>query len=97
MIRIVKLTFRENEVDSFLEIFNESKTKIRSFPGCARLELLNDINNPAIFFTYSYWDRPESLENYRTSELFQSVWMKTKVLFDGKPEAWSVDCKEQLT
>ncbi len=97
MIRIVKLTFREDAVDSFIEIFNESKTKIRSFAGCQRLELLHDIDNPNIFFTYSYWDNSTSLEEYRTSELFESVWAKTKILFDDKPEAWSVDRKEQLT
>ena len=70
MIRIVKLTFREDTVDSFMEIFNESKNKIRSFPGCQRLELLHDINNPNIFFTYSYWDKSTSLEGYRASASF---------------------------
>ena len=93
MIRIVKLTFREDTVDSFMEIFNESKTKIRSFSGCQRLELLHDIDNPNIFFTYSYWDKPTSLEGYRSSELFKSVWAKTKILFDDKPIAWSVQQK----
>jgi hypothetical protein len=96
MIRIVKLTFREDTVDSFMEIFNESKTKIRSFSGCQRLELLHDIDNPNIFFTYSYWDKPESLENYRASALFIGVWAKTKKLLDAKPEAWSVERKAVL-
>ena len=93
MIRIVKLTFREDTVDSFMDIFNESKTKIRSFSGCQRLELLHDIDNPNIFFTYSYWGKPTSLEKYRASDLFKSVWAKTKILFDDKPEAWSVQQK----
>lgn len=96
MIRIVKLTFEKEHIPEFLSIFEESKYKIRSFEGCKRLELLNDINQPEVFFTYSWWDKPESLENYRNSALFQSVWAKTKVLFGGKPEAWSVDQKEIL-
>ncbi|MBL4653378.1 MAG: antibiotic biosynthesis monooxygenase [Flavobacteriales bacterium] len=96
MIRIVKLTFRTDKVDEFLAIFEESKEKIRAQSGCNRLELLNDIKNSNIFFTYSYWDNPESLEIYRNSDLFKAVWAKTKVLFDAKPEAWSVERKEIL-
>ena len=96
MIRIVKLTFRTDAVDAFKEIFNESKEKIRAQTGCNRLELLNDIKNPTIFFTYSYWDNEESLDAYRNSELFNNVWAKTKLPFGAKPEAWSVAQKEVL-
>ncbi|MFZ0490789.1 MAG: antibiotic biosynthesis monooxygenase, partial [Salegentibacter sp.] len=32
-----------------------------------------------------------ALENYRNSELFKEVWAKTKVFFNDRPEAWSVD------
>jgi (4S)-4-hydroxy-5-phosphonooxypentane-2,3-dione isomerase len=94
MIRIVKLSFHPENVDKFLSLFNESKQKIRMSSGCNRLELLNDINNPNIFFTYSYWDKPSSLEKYRQSDLFNSVWSKTKVLFNDKPAAWSVEQKD---
>jgi heme-degrading monooxygenase HmoA len=54
------------------------------------VKLLNEINHSNIFFTYSIWDSEEHLNNYRKSELFANVWEKTKVLFDAKPEAWSV-------
>lgn len=96
IIRIVKLTFKPESIDSFKNIFEESKEKIRSFEGCKRLELLNDINNPNIFFTYSWWQHPDNLENYRHSELFKSTWAKTKILFNDKPEAWSVEQLEKL-
>lgn len=94
MIRIVKLSFHPENIDQFRSLFNGSKEKIRAFDGCNRLELLNDINNPNIFFTYSYWDKPSSLEKYRQSDLFNSVWSNTKVWFNAKPEAWSVDQKD---
>ena len=90
IIRIVKMTFVPEKVDDFLEIFNASKLLIRNFEGCSHLELLNDINQPNIFFTYSYWQEEISLNNYRESELFAGVWAKTKILFNAKPEAWSV-------
>ena len=43
------------------------------------------------FFTYSYWDSENDLNNYRKSELFNEVWTFTKKLFNAKPEAWSVE------
>ena len=64
IVRIVKLTFKPTETDNFLAIFEDSKNKIRAFEGCERLELLNDINNRNIYFTYSWWQHPDNLENY---------------------------------
>ena len=91
MIRVVKMTFKPENVDTFLAVFNESKELIRNFPGVQHLELLNDKHQSNIYFTYSIWDQEESLENYRNSELFKSVWKKTKPLFESKAEAWSVE------
>ncbi|GJM35236.1 MAG: antibiotic biosynthesis monooxygenase [Saprospiraceae bacterium] len=88
--RIVKLTFRPEEIDNFLAIFETKKEAIRQFPGCQHLELWRNLEPDNIFFTYSYWDAEADLEAYRHSELFKTTWKATKVLFDGKPEAWSV-------
>ena len=85
------MVFRPEEIDNFRALFEERKQRIGTFPGCRGVELLQDTNDPGIFFTYSHWDGPEHLEQYRQSELFQDTWARTKVLFAGKPEAWSVD------
>lgn len=89
--RIVKLTFREEEIPAFLKVFEESKAFIRGFEGCHQVELLQGIQAPNIFFTYSFWDDEEALNRYRHSELFQKTWSRTKALFADKPEAWSVE------
>lgn len=96
IIRIVKMTFQPEKVNEFLEIFNESKQLIRNMPGCSHLELLNDTNSPNIFFTYSYWNSENDLNNYRNSEIFSKVWKSTKALFIAKAEAWSVEQKVVL-
>jgi len=88
--RIVKLTFREEETDTFLQIFEESQEQIRNFPGCRHLELLRGLTAENIFFTYSFWESEEHLEAYRLSPLFKSTWSRTKKLFSEKPQAWSV-------
>ena len=90
-VRIVKMGFHEDKVAEFLAIFDSKKEIIRSNKGCHLLELYRDKTNPTLFFTYSYWDTEQDLENYRNSELFKTVWAQTKALFNQKPEAWSVD------
>lgn len=90
-VRIVKMTFEPSETEAFQELFHQNKNKIRGFEGCNFLELYRDKDRDNIFFTYSYWENEEALENYRTSALFKEVWSNTKKMFSGKPEAWSVD------
>jgi heme-degrading monooxygenase HmoA len=90
-IRIVKMSFHEENIPKFMENFNLIKEKIRNAPGNRYLELYQDKNNPQIFFTYSFWEHEDDLENYRNSALFDEVWTFTKKLFNDKPEAWSVD------
>lgn len=96
LVRIVKMGFYKQNIEIFLENFNTNKSKIRAFEGCSFLELYRDKNDPNIFFTYSYWESENTLENYRKSELFNTVWSKVKPLFSIKPEAWSVDKLETL-
>ena len=96
IIRIVKMSFLPEAITTFQETFDNYKERIRGVEGCEHLELLQDIDNPSIFMTYSYWQAPEYLENYRHSELFKEVWAKTKVHFNDRPQAWSVDRKVVL-
>lgn len=96
IIRIVKLTFKPEEVDSFKVLFESVKEKIRSREGCESLSLLQDKHDSRIFFTYSYWQSESQLNDYRHSELFEVTWRKTKAMFDDKPQAWSVDKLDTL-
>lgn len=89
LIRIVRMTFREEAVNAFLENFEAHKEKIRNFPGCRHLELWQDENHKNIFMTYSHWESEEALNQYRDSELFKSVWYFTKTLFVEKPVVFS--------
>lgn len=96
LVRIVKMRFRKNEISSFLSHFDTVKKNIRHFPGCQFLELYRGQDDPTIFFTYSHWNTPEDLENYRRSDTFKSIWAQTKPKFSAKPEAWSVDTLASL-
>lgn len=89
--RLVKMTFKPEFVEDFKALFNSKKELIAAMEGCSHVELLQDVDNPTIFFTYSLWEGPGYLEAYRNSEVFKDVWAKTKVLFDARPEAWSTE------
>ncbi|MEQ8323889.1 MAG: antibiotic biosynthesis monooxygenase family protein [Vicingaceae bacterium] len=78
----------ENE---FQVLFKANKEKIRRFPGVEKLELYRDKNDGTVFFTYSVWKDSQSLDRYRRSELFKSIWLQTRSLFAEKAQAWSVD------
>lgn len=89
--RIVKMSFKAENIDAFKTIFENNWQKIKNFEGCNHVELLQDKHNQQIFFTYSVWQSENDLNNYRQSKLFETVWAGTKVLFNAKPEAWTVN------
>ncbi len=89
--RIVKMTFRADGVEPFVDNFNQVKSLIRAFEGCEHLQLWQDVNDKNTFFTYSKWQSESHLNVYRNSDLFKETWAFTKALFANKPAAWSVE------
>jgi heme-degrading monooxygenase HmoA len=90
IVRIVKMEFKKEHVSDFKNLFDNKKEKIRAFPGCQYLELLQGTDaKETIFMTYSHWKSPEDLENYRYSDLFKETWAETKAMFSKKAEAIS--------
>lgn len=90
IIRIVKMEFKPEGVQDFLNLFEERKEKIRHFEGCRHLELWREEKSENVYFTYSIWEDESALNHYRFSELFKDTWSQTKALFQQKAEAWSL-------
>ena len=90
IIRVVKMAFREDTVNLFIEIFNQTRQAIEQFEGCRSVELMKDANTKDQYFTLSRWETEEDLQNYRDSYLFKSTWAKVKPLFLHQAEAWSL-------
>lgn len=90
IIRIVRMHFKESGVEEFLRIFRANEEAIRNFKGCTYLELLRDLKDETVYTTLSHWQDEESLEQYRKSELFASVWSPVKSLFAERPGAFSL-------
>jgi quinol monooxygenase YgiN len=96
IVRIVKMVFLPEQVQSFVQLFDERKERIRNFKGCHHLELWKESGKDNIFFTYSHWENEQALDHYRFSEFFKETWGLTKALFAQKAEAWSVERERVL-
>jgi len=88
--RIVRLSFKEEHIQTFLVAFENSKTQIAAFPGCTQLKLFKDFSEAGVFYTHSVWESMEDLENYRKSELFKSTWAIVKPMFHASPQVFSL-------
>jgi heme-degrading monooxygenase HmoA len=88
--RIVKMTFKPENIDGFKEIFQVYKKQIRAFDGCSHVDLLKDLNNECVFFTLSFWNTEDDLNAYRESYIFKNTWSKVKPMFSENAEAWSL-------
>jgi quinol monooxygenase YgiN len=94
--RIVKMTFRSECCDDFLNIFEKYKKQIRAAEGCTHLTLLQAQDEPYVFFTYSKWNSEKDLDAYRYSPVFAEVWPQVKIMFVAPAEAWTVSSLTEL-
>ena len=88
--RLVKLSIRPDEAAEFEAIFHRSQALIEAFDGCQKTNLFKVADAGSQYFTISYWNTTECLENYRSSTLFREVWSTVKPLFSARAEAWTL-------
>jgi quinol monooxygenase YgiN len=93
--RIVRMTFHPERTSEFESLFLSTREKIKSTPGCLHLEWWQDLGDPRVYYTFSFWESEQHLENYKNTETFKWVWPKTKAMFAAPPQAWSVIQKEE--
>jgi heme-degrading monooxygenase HmoA len=84
-VRIVKLSFHEENIPSFLENF-ESIKNVSVVSWKSFIRVISGQRQQKYLFTYSYWETEEDLENYRNLSFSMKFEFYQK-LFNGKPEA----------
>lgn len=87
--RIVKLEIAPEFCKEFENVFIKHKNQIGSFQGCLGVKLVKEINESGVFFTISQWEDEQSINNYRDSALFGTIWPVVKPWFSNKAMAWS--------
>lgn len=97
MIRVVRLEFKPQHTDDFKQLFEDRKLKIRQVPGCTHLALWQDHEHNTVFYTYSHWQSPNDLENYRVSDFFKDTWQTIKPWFNAPAQAFSANSLQELS
>ncbi len=93
--RYVRLEIGKAGHESFIATFEQVRNKISAFPGCHGVVLWRGMGDRNIFATFSKWDSMEALNEYRSSELFNSTWTKVKPSFVARPQAFSYNISGQ--
>lgn len=88
--RLVKLSLQVDKASQFEALFYQTQTLIEEFEGCHKTNLFKVSGSTSQYFTISYWNTEQDLENYRNSQLFRNVWSQVKPLFSEKAEAWTL-------
>lgn len=96
MIRVVRLSFKEEHQNDFLAFFDERKERIRNVHGCTYLQLWRDQAHSNVFYTYSIWNDIHALNAYRDSDFFKDTWSQVKRWFNEKPLAFSANEERTL-
>ena len=94
IVRIVRLTLKQEHLTAFERLFHAHHDAIESQPGCRGVELLTDPAHPSVRATLSRWDAESDLNAYRSSALFGEIWPATKAMFDAPPMVWTYEVKE---
>ncbi|MDR6782574.1 putative quinol monooxygenase [Pedobacter africanus] len=90
LVRLVKMHFHPEFIKEFQQLFKAVQPRISAFEGCHSVQLLQDHDDPSVFFTISHWQDEQHLNAYRNSELFRTTWAQVKPNFRIKAEAWSL-------
>lgn len=94
--RVVRLSFEPSKLDDFYQVFEASKLQIAAFNGCIGLQLMQDATEKNVLYTLSFWENEACLNKYRFSELFKTTWAQTKILFNNKPQAFSLELLQKV-
>lgn len=90
LVRIVRLSFREEHLDDFLQFYAQVQPQIAAFEGCMEVQAFRDNEQHTVIYTMSRWTNAAYLENYRQSDFFRDTWAQVSRWFEEKPQAFSL-------
>ena len=88
--RIIKLRLKDS-TDEFIKYINSIHDEIFQFTGCHNMEVLNDKDDPKVFFIYTIWKNETELNKFRNSSFNRNFWNTLQDLCESRPEVWTVE------
>ena len=73
---IVKLYIKEENLEDFKKISCYNSENSRKEPGCLRFDVLQNEENPCMFFLYEIYKGDDDIAHHRTTEHYQK-WRDT--------------------
>ncbi|GAC1538696.1 MAG: hypothetical protein NVS2B7_09880 [Herpetosiphon sp.] len=85
--RLVEMEIKPEAVQEFLGLYRSVRREIQSQPGCMQVLLVQAIDRPNQFATWSSWEDEAGLEAYRRSSFFRGFWPSVRALFSSPARA----------
>jgi heme-degrading monooxygenase HmoA len=85
IVRLIYVTVKDDQVKQAIDLWkNHCAPLMIKQPGCLSEELLECIDAPGEFISYSEWDSQESIDKYRKSEAHAEVQKHARGLQGGQ-------------
>jgi len=85
IVRLIYVTVKEDQVKQAIELWkNHCAPLMIQQSGCLSEKLLECVDAPGEFISYSEWDSQESIDKYRSSEAHAEIQRHARGLQGGR-------------
>lgn len=85
IVRLIYVTVKEDQVKQAIELWkNHCAPLMIQQSGCLSEKLLECVDAPGEFISYSEWDSRESIDKYRSSEAHAEIQRHARGLQGGR-------------
>ncbi|HET9295501.1 MAG TPA: antibiotic biosynthesis monooxygenase family protein [Candidatus Binatia bacterium] len=85
IVRLIYVTVKDNQVKDAISLWKDHCAPLMiKQPGCLSEKLLECVDAPGEFISYSEWDNQASIDKYRTSEAHAEIQRHSRGLQGGQ-------------
>jgi heme-degrading monooxygenase HmoA len=85
IVRLIYVTVNSNQVKDAISLWKDHCAPLMiSQPGCLSEKLLECVDAPGEFISYSEWDSQESIDKYRGSDAHSEIQQHARGLQGGR-------------
>jgi heme-degrading monooxygenase HmoA len=94
IVRLIYVTVNSNQVNDAIKLWKDHCAPLMiSQPGCLSEKLLECVDAPGEFISYSEWDSQENIDKYRNSDAHSEIQKHARGLQGGRATVKRYDIK----
>jgi heme-degrading monooxygenase HmoA len=94
IVRLIYVTVNSNQVKDAISLWKDHCAPLMiSQPGCLSEKLLECVDAPGEFISYSEWDSQENIDKYRKSDAHAEIQKHARGLQGGRATVKRYDIK----